>query len=346
MLWYVIPSILPTWIKNYNLQLSAMPPYPYMPYDYPPAICYALTEICSYILFLLCLYYAWKKGIGQVAYLLGGFGFGLLLEYVNVATNSGYKYGQFWFMLGEAPNNIPVCIGLGWGVIIYTSRLVSDSLRLPLWAAAALDALLALNIDGSMDVVAYRLHMWHWDWASRVGVEHSLTAQWFGVPYGNFYGWLCVVFFYSLFARSLEKIRFQKKPAARFWLALTPLLSILLSQGALWLALFTIAGWLNRQFGITSKERLIALLIILPLLVIAGFRKRISVTPGTLPFISWLIPVWFHVFFFVWLFAGGFHKENIWMTSWCIVNFLIGITITWYLHLRKPQYNTQDLSAV
>src|ERR1044072_924300 len=123
-----------------------MLPYPGMPYNYPPGICYPLTECCMYLLFILCCIHAYKKGMGSFMYLLGGLGFGLLLEYVNVATSAGYRYGQFWIMFGVAPNNIPLCIGTGWAILIYTSRLISDALGLPLWTAAALDALLAINI--------------------------------------------------------------------------------------------------------------------------------------------------------------------------------------------------------
>ena len=302
-------------------------PYQDMPYGWPPAICYPLTEICMYILFLLCFLHAWKKGVGDLAYFLGGFGFGLLLEYVNVKANAGYKYGQFWFMLGQAPDNIPVCIGTGWGVIIYTSRLISDSRGLPLWAAPAFDALLALSIDLSMDVVAYRLHMWHWNWETTQGPAFALTGQWFGIPYGNFFGWLCVVFFYSLFARSLEKVRSSSK----CWKGIIPLLSILISQAALWITLFPMSTWLKDNFGILSREKLIFLLLLFPILSVAGFRKR----KLALPAITWLVPAWFHLYFFSWLFIGGFATENTLMTACCVASLTLGIVVHWWLHLRR-----------
>ncbi len=309
-------------------------PYANMPYGIPPAICYPLSESCMIILFFLSLLYAWKRGTGHVAYMLGGFGFGLLLEYVNVVSNAGYKYGQFWLMLGHAPDNIPVCIGMGWGIIIYTSRIISDSRGLPLIAAAAFDALLALSIDLSMDVVAYRLHMWHWDWANRPEFPDPLTAQWFGVPYGNFFGWLCVVFFYSTFARTLEKVRFRNSIVWKIWQAITPLLSILISQVALWITLFPMATWLNDHFHIRSKEKLIFLLVLFPVLTIWGFWKRSTLYPPALPYVTWLVPAWFHLYFFAWLFIGGFAAENARMTFFCIINLLIGIVIHWWIHLR------------
>jgi uncharacterized membrane protein len=105
-------------------------------------------------------------------------------------------------MLGNAPLDIPLCIGLGWGAIMYTARLFTDCYQLPLWSVAALDTLLTISIDLSMDTVAYCLHMWHWNWTTS-GLD-PLTADWFGIPYGNF-GWLLVVFFYSSISRLLEK---------------------------------------------------------------------------------------------------------------------------------------------
>lgn len=312
-----------------------MQPYANMPYGFPPAICYPLTESCVIILFLLTLFLAWKRGLGHVAYLLGGLGFGLLLEYVNIISNAGYKYGQFWLMLGNSPADIPVWIGMGWGIIIYTARLVSDSLGLPLIAAAAFDALLAQSIDLSMDVVAYRLHMWHWGWESYNIKGDALTLQWFGVPYANFFGWLCVVFFYSTFARLLEKIRFNKHASIRIWLAIVPLLSILLSQAALWITLFPMSIWLRNRFGIVSKEKLIFMLVLLPLLVIRGFKSKRIPAIAKLPTITWLVPGWFHLYFFAWFFIGGFTTENTAMTIFCILNFIAGIVIHWRIHHRR-----------
>ena len=184
-----------------------MPPFSAIPYPQAPVYCFPVMEICMYILFLLCLVHALKQGIRNVSYLLGGLLFGLILEYVNVISNMGYTYGKFIVMFGRAPFDIPLCVGIGWSIIMYTARLYSDSRNLPLWSSAAMDTLLAISIDLSMDTVAYRLHMWNWNW-SGTGFN-PLTADWFGVPFGNFFGWLMVVFFYSSISRLLER-RFSR----------------------------------------------------------------------------------------------------------------------------------------
>src|SRR5664279_4765798 len=203
-------------------------PFSAIPYPQAPAYCFPVMEICMYILFMLCLAHALKQGIRHVSYLLGGLLFGLILEYVNVISNMGYTYGKFIVMFGHAPFDIPLCVGIGWSIIMYTARLYSDSRKLPLWSSAALDTLLAISIDLSMYTVAYRLHMWNWNW-SGTGLN-PLTADWFGVPFGNFFGWLMVVFFYSSISRLLER-RFSRGGQTKsIKFSLVPILAVLLSQ--------------------------------------------------------------------------------------------------------------------
>lgn len=101
-----------------------MPPYT-IPYGAVPVWCFPMFELSAYVLFALCLLHAIKQGRRHVAYLLGGVVFGLILEYIEVISGMGYTYGQFMVMFGKAPLNIPLCIGIGWGIIMYTARLFS-----------------------------------------------------------------------------------------------------------------------------------------------------------------------------------------------------------------------------
>lgn len=300
-----------------------MPPFPGIPYGPAPAWCFPFMEISAYIMLILCLLHAFRQGVSHVSYLLGGLIFGLILEYVNVVSNMGYRYGKFLVMFGTTPDDIPLCIGVGWGIIMYTARLFSDAFHLPLWAAAAFDTLLALSIDLSMDTVAYRLHMWHWDW-SDTNLD-PLTANWFGVPFGNFFGWQLVVFFYSSISRLLEKA-FVRKQQNTWLLAIVPVMAVLLSQVLLYVMLVYVDDYLKRSFGITSFHRFITFLIILFVITVAGFKKKRPQTVPT-PFLTWLVPSWFHAFFFAWLFIGGFYKESSWLVLAATLNFLIGITV-------------------
>lgn len=301
-----------------------MPPYPGIPYGSAPAWCFPVAEFSLFFLFLFCLAYAVKQGKRDVTYLLGGLAFGLILEYIEVIAGMGYTYGQFTVMLGKAPLNIPVCIGCGWGIIMYTARLFSDSLKLGLWACVAFDTLLAINIDLSMDTVAYRLHMWHWNWA---GTNlNPLTADWFGIPYGNFFGWQMVVFFYSAFSRLFERwlVKDTKTSVVKF--ILVTILALLCAEILLFGFEAYFEKFLLQYLGITSMHRFVGVIIICIAIVIWGWRNR-NVAPDKIPAIAWFVPAWFHAFFFAVFFIVGFYLENRWMTIAACVNLLIGVII-------------------
>ena len=123
---------------------------------------FVLFEVLTLALFALCLRHAWGRGRDSdlprgwhVGELLGGLLFGLLLEWVNVEFMTGYRYGQFALMLGS----IPVSVGVGWSVIIYSAMLATDRWGLPEAGKPFADALLAINIDLGMDAVAIRMSM-------------------------------------------------------------------------------------------------------------------------------------------------------------------------------------------
>jgi Carotenoid biosynthesis protein len=91
----------------------------------------------------------------------------------------------------------PLCIALGWAVIIHSTMQFTCCIQLPEPARPILDALLALNIDLGLDTVAIRVGMWSWN-----GI--GLDQQWFGVPWVNLWGWFIVVWSFSGFLRALR----------------------------------------------------------------------------------------------------------------------------------------------
>lgn len=303
---------------------TASLPYPELPYGAAPAWCFPATELSMYALFVLCVLHARKAGGRALAYLGGGLVFGLLLEYFEVVGNS-YTYGHFWVMLGRAPYDVPVCIGCGWAIIMYTARLFSDGVGLPLFAAASFDTLLALNIDMSMDVVAYRLHMWHWYWK---GVN-PLTAQWFGIPYGNFVGWITVVFCYSAFSRIFERwlIARAKSSAVRF--GVVALAAIACSLGVLVVTETWVFPFGLKYFGLSSARRLALFAVLLLVATVFGWSRRKPSVQSLPPVARW-VPCWFHVFFVSSFFLFGFYRENLWMTAAACLNLSLGIAIHFY----------------
>jgi hypothetical protein len=153
-----------------------------------PGTAFVLVELGIYMLAIACLRHAWGQGRSRMLGLVAGMIYGLLLEYGAMITFHAYTYGHFLIMIFGA---VPLCIGVSWGLIIYTAMQTSDRFALPWYLRPILDALLALTIDLSMDAIAIRLGFWTWGQA----------GPWFGVPLGNFYAWFVIVFGFSLLLR-------------------------------------------------------------------------------------------------------------------------------------------------
>jgi hypothetical protein len=154
---------------------------------------YTLFEILGLILLILCAIYRIKKKdmptISIIMELVVILAFGLSLEIIAVQLGR-YAYPPFNLMLF----NVPLIIGIGWAVILFSTMWLTDSLKIPEWSRVFVDAFLALLIDLSMDAVAIRdiytfgttsSGMWAW------GIP--LDAEWFGVPWYNFSGWWFII---------------------------------------------------------------------------------------------------------------------------------------------------------
>lgn len=306
------------------------PPYPGMPTGPAPAWVFPTFDSAIYVLFLLCFLHAFKQGRKALAYLLGGLIFGLLLEYMEVATYS-YSYGRFWVMIGHFPIDIPLSVGLAWAIIMYSARLFSDKLGLALWACAALDTLVALSIDLSMDTVACRLHLWNWNWGDQR--VNTMTTQWFGIPYANFVGWQTVVFCYSAFSRLFER-RFLRSGTTVWRTAFIAIGAVLCSLAVLYSTEEYLFPVMNK-LRITSLYRFAGLSVIFLALAIRHWPKK-TVSAENIPAVAWLVPGWFHLFFFANLFIFGFYKEQLWMTVASCISLLAGIALhVWPLSFAK-----------
>jgi len=136
---------------------------------------YYIFEIIVLALFFLALRHAWRMGWTRVWQLIAGVIFGVLLEWMTIQQLHTYQYGRFMLMIGE----VPLMVGVAWGVIIYSVRLFSAASTLPLWARPILDGLY---------------------WAI------PLDAAFYGVPYANFWAWFWVIFFFSSGLNWLNKL--------------------------------------------------------------------------------------------------------------------------------------------
>lgn len=236
---------------------------------------FAAFEIMLMGLFAVCLRHAARRGPATIWQLVAGVVFGLLLEWTTLQQLHAYRYGRFWLMLGQ----VPLMVGVAWGVIIYSARLFSDATRLPEWARPLLDGWLALTIDLAMDAVAIRLGMWDWG--------RGLQDQYFGVPYANFWAWFWVVFTFSVGLRAFAH------PAtwAGRWLA--PVGTILLGL----INLIAMNSLMTVDLPEASYTPTIALMLGVALALIFWLRPRFSLCRSD-PLVFW-VPFAFHAYFLV-----------------------------------------------
>ncbi len=118
-----------------------------------PNTYFILFELIIYLQLALCFRHAWKNGTANLLRLLGGIVFGAMLELATIRQSNVYEYGQFLIMILD----VPLCIGIAWGCILYSAMEFSDGSSLPYWTRPILDGLLALNINLALDAVAIRL---------------------------------------------------------------------------------------------------------------------------------------------------------------------------------------------
>lgn len=267
-----------------------------------------------YVLFLGTLWYSTRRGRYRLHEVIGSAVYGLALEWLTIKQLHAYHYGDFLIMLDGAP----LCIGLGWAVILYSAMEFSDGIQLRDSVRPVLDALMALNIDLALDVIAVRLGMWSW-----TGV--SLNQQWFGVPWMNFAAWFIIVWSYSGFTRALRSWQSQ---GWRRWYA-TPC-AILLSLVALTAT--------SEAYRIMSAELPIGIFSILVLiigscLIILSYRPRILFVASPQPIII-AVPLVFHGFAILVGFTTGIFSKQPILALISIVMLIIGLLvhlIPWWL---------------
>jgi hypothetical protein len=236
---------------------------------------FIVFECLIYGLFAGCVIYASRRGRMAVLELLWAAVYGFVLEWITIKQLHAYQYGQFVVMIDDAP----LCIGLAWAVIIYTSMEFSNRVDLPDHARPMLDALLALNIDLAFDIVAIRLGMWTW-------TDIRLDQDWFGVPFANLWAWFIVVWAFSTFIRVLRS--WQRHRLRRYVYA--PL-AVMLSTLSL-----MVANEFYRFMSLSMASGLMPslLLIVGSLLIVLQLRPRML--PHKLNIVLTAVPIGFHIF--------------------------------------------------
>jgi uncharacterized membrane protein len=231
-----------------------------------PNIYFIAFELTIYVQLALCLHHAWQGGRAKVLRLLAGIVYGVLLELATIRQLDAYHYGQFLFMILD----VPLCIGIAWSCVIYSSMEFSDASSIAYWARPVLDGLLALNIDLALDAIAIRFGFWDWGQGPKF--------QYFGVPYENFWAWFWVVFSFSLGYRLLA----HREDWVVQWLS--PLLAVIVG----------LAGVLGTNilisFEIPFEDHKVFVLValVLALVLIMTMRPRFDQPPALVFWIPFL----------------------------------------------------------
>ena len=204
--------------------------------------------------------------------------------------------------------DVPLCIGVAWGCIIYSVMEFSNASSLPYWTRPILDGLLALNIDLALDAVAIRFGFWDWG--------QGLNYQYFGVPYANFWAWFWVIFFFSLGYRLFAR----RKDWVSTWVS--PLLGLIVGLvGVLGTNAFIV-------FVISTDYRpiVIAITLIIALISVLALRPKFYLIP--VPSLVFWVPFLTHAYILVAGAISGF----IFDPPFLLFVGLIMMIVAFYLH--------------
>jgi hypothetical protein len=230
---------------------------------------------------------------------------------------NAYHYANFPFMIF---GTVPLMIVVSWGAIIYAVMRTSDhyvvqgtsSDRVLRWYLKPInDGLLALTIDLSLDPVAIQLGYWVWtihnpQERSWFGSQYLEAPPWFGAPFGNYYGWYAMVFWYSFIVR----LGFRLFPPAKYGRKLNiiiPLCAALVGLPPLFASLFFYV-WLVEGLHI-AEPIIFSLLLGLNIVAILRFLPELP-HDAKLDFGPLSSPIFFHIFMLVMLYATGLFLQT------------------------------------
>ncbi len=272
--------------------------------------------------------------------------FGIILEIGDTSFAHSYSYSTN-FMLQIM--NVPLAIGLGWAVIIYCAMLLSDQYDIPWVFRPFLDALTALTLDLSMDVIAIRLGFWQW--------LIPLNREWYGVPYENLAGWIFVVLSFSFLVRFIRTLNVERI-GTKFLMFFTPIIAYvgLIAQlavyGLLSVASYGINNWtmfigfnyrpdLNLIYDpqVEQWKLIVLVVLVVELINLVAFavissRKEY---PWHFDILSFGILSSVHLFFFVAIFVAGIYRELPIVVVLAVAMFLVHCALHFLPYLMNPK---------
>lgn len=301
---------------------------------------YFIFELLGFFCFaIILLREILQKNKVRIIELFSCLAFGLILEIGNTYLAHTYSYSSsFLFQI----YNVPIAIGFGWAVIIYCAMLLSDQYNIPWRIRPIMDALTALILDLSMDIVAIRLGFWKW--------SIPFDQEWYGVPFENLIGWIFVVFTFSYLMRFIRTLNWDRV-RTKILILLSPFISYALLF--LELAIFSIIvilpyqinNWTallkfnyvpdlmllyNPQVQLWKAIVLVVVLTLMVDIVIRTLAKQNRTYLYQFDLLSFLVLSLMHGFFFMAIFAAGIYKEmpilvvigiNVFLVH-CLIHFL------------------------
>ncbi len=186
----------------------------------------------------------------RIGELINGTIFGVMLEYTNIIFFEGYLYNHgFWLHVGAVPNNVPLVIGLAWGLLGICTRAIADRFDFPVIVSLLFATILAVTFDLFLDVVAVRLEGGFWVWSGFPEAWDITNIGLYGVPFGNYIGWFFVMFYLGLFNYVVRRMdRPTRKWIHAVRIIVVPIVSDIALLGTLILVAFTelqyYAGWI------------------------------------------------------------------------------------------------------
>lgn len=257
-----------------------------------PVISHYLIEVGAYVVALVLLWSAWQKGRYWLLTLLAGMVYGLILEALNMKAFHAYTYGDFLVML---PGDLPLVIGVSWGLIIYAAMLTAAALGVVWWIRPFIIALLALMIDFALDPVAANQGLCMWIWAP------TEKAFFFGVPPDNFFGWFFVAFGFSLFWYILER-KFHPETQSLLKQILILVGNLILAMVVLFIAIEIYR--VVTQTNLTAMVIVLGLTLLVAVILVLRFARPVTRdNPVNIPVI--LVPAYFYLYelmaLFVWI---------------------------------------------
>jgi uncharacterized membrane protein len=296
---------------------------------------YTLFEILGIVLFIICAIFRIKKKdmptIAIIMELLAILAFGMTLEILAVLSGS-YSYPPFNLMLF----NVPLIIGIGWSVILFTAMWLTDSFKMPEWSRIFVDAFLALLIDLNMDAVAIR-DIYTFDstssgmWAWRI----PLDTEWFGVPWSNFAGWWLIIVSMSTALRLTRY--FARKQNNVIINIIYPIIAYFIGNMFLFLT-----GMLIQIF-----PSLVIFLIQMALsLFIIAWKWREANQKITLKtdLPIFLVPISFHASFLSLLLIMRYYVGAIPILVMSCITFILHMTFLWISTIRSRKVNLKPKS--